>query len=46
LKRFCHNYLAPFKAPREIIFVSEFPRNALGKILKWKLLDLLAQKRL
>jgi len=46
LKRFCHNYLAPFKAPRDIIFVSEFPRNALGKILKWKLLDLPAQKQL
>ena len=46
LKRFCHSYLAPFKAPRDIIFVSEFPRNTLGKILKWKLLDLPAQKQL
>lgn len=46
LKRFCHSYLAPFKAPREIMFVSEFPRNALGKILKWKLLDSPAQKQL
>jgi long-chain acyl-CoA synthetase len=46
LKRFCHDYLAPFKAPRDIIFVSEFPRNTLGKILKWKLLDSPAQKQL
>lgn len=46
LKRFCHSYLASFKVPREIIFVSEFPRNALGKVLKWKLLDLPAREQL
>jgi acyl-CoA synthetase (AMP-forming)/AMP-acid ligase II len=31
---FCKNRLANFKVPRKVVFVSEFPRNASGKILK------------
>ena len=26
--------LAPFKAPKRIVFVSELPRNAMGKVQK------------
>jgi fatty-acyl-CoA synthase len=29
--------IAPFKIPKKIVFVSEFPRNAAGKILKAEL---------
>jgi acyl-CoA synthetase (AMP-forming)/AMP-acid ligase II len=31
---FCAERLAPFKVPRSIRFVSEVPRNSLGKIQK------------
>lgn len=31
---YCRDRLANFKVPREIVVVSEFPRNASGKILK------------
>ncbi|MYX99824.1 AMP-binding protein [Streptomyces sp. SID486] len=31
--------LAPFKAPKRVLFVSELPRNASGKILKRELRD-------
>lgn len=34
--------LAPHKKPREVRFVQEFPRNAMGKVLKAKLKELLA----
>jgi malonyl-CoA/methylmalonyl-CoA synthetase len=34
---FCRQRLAAYKAPRRIIFVDDFPRNALGKIQKAKL---------
>ena len=30
----CRERLAPFKLPRDIVFVSEVPRNASGKILR------------
>lgn len=30
----CSQYLARYKIPREIVFVSELPKNPLGKILK------------
>ncbi|WP_156724863.1 acyl-CoA synthetase [Streptomyces apocyni] len=32
-------HLAPFKAPKRVLFVSELPRNASGKILKRTLRD-------
>lgn len=34
LTAFCKTRLANFKVPREVVAVSEFPRNASGKILK------------
>jgi fatty-acyl-CoA synthase len=34
---FCGDALAPFKVPRHIRFVSEFPMTASGKIQKYKL---------
>jgi len=40
LRRICREKLAPFKIPREFVFVEDFPRNALGKILKRKLREI------
>ncbi len=34
---FCRGQLASYKAPRRVVFVDEFPANALGKIQKAKL---------
>ena len=34
---FCREQLAPYKVPRRVIFVDDFPANALGKIQKAKL---------
>jgi malonyl-CoA/methylmalonyl-CoA synthetase len=39
LAALCTERLAPYKRPREWRFVDEFPRNALGKVLKAQLLD-------
>ena len=41
LRRFARTILAPFKVPREFVFVPDFPRNSLGKILKRELLQLI-----
>ena len=37
LRDFCCQRLAAYKAPRRIVFVTELPRNALGKVQKAKL---------
>ncbi|MBP2364573.1 class I adenylate-forming enzyme family protein [Pseudonocardia parietis] len=37
LIRHCRDRLAPFKKPREVVFVPELPKNAAGKILKREL---------
>ena len=34
LKAYVKSNLASFKAPKEIVFMDELPRNATGKILK------------
>lgn len=39
---FCKERLANFKVPREITLVSDFPRNATGKIMKTELRSLSA----
>ena len=33
--------IARFKQPRDVIFVSKLPRNAMGKVLKFKLREML-----
>ena len=35
----CRKHLAPYKCPRQIAFVRELPRNAMGKIQKNRLVD-------
>ena len=37
LRRFLASQLARFKLPREITFLSELPRNALGKVQHFRL---------
>lgn len=34
---YCKRSLASFKVPKEVVFVSQLPRNAVGKILKARL---------
>ena len=42
LQAHCANYLAKFKHPQEMVMVDALPRNATGKILKFKLRAMLA----
>jgi malonyl-CoA/methylmalonyl-CoA synthetase len=35
----CRRRLAPYKAPKRIVFVDELPRNAMGKVQKNLLRD-------
>jgi 2-aminobenzoate-CoA ligase len=37
LREFCKAQIAPFKAPREIEFLSELPRTETGKLQRYKL---------
>lgn len=37
IKEFCRTHMAKHKTPRYVRFVSEFPMNAAGKILKYKM---------
>ena len=37
LQEFCMARIAPFKAPREIEFVTELPRTETGKVQRYKL---------
>jgi 2-aminobenzoate-CoA ligase len=37
LREFCKRQIAPFKAPREIEFVTELPRTETGKLQRYKL---------
>ena len=37
LIQYCRARLASFKKPREVVFVTELPKNAAGKILKREL---------
>jgi acyl-CoA synthetase (AMP-forming)/AMP-acid ligase II len=40
LIQYCRGRLASFKKPREVILVTELPKNATGKILKRELRQL------
>ncbi|MBV9263147.1 MAG: hypothetical protein JO324_02425, partial [Candidatus Eremiobacteraeota bacterium] len=37
LRDFCKSRIAPFKAPREIEFISALPRTETGKLQRYKL---------
>lgn len=37
LRKFCKGEIASYKVPRRVLFISEMPRSASGKILKYKL---------
>jgi 2-aminobenzoate-CoA ligase len=37
LREFCKSQIAPFKAPREIEFLTELPRTETGKLQRYKL---------
>jgi acyl-CoA synthetase (AMP-forming)/AMP-acid ligase II len=37
LKEYVRHNLARFKAPREVVFVDEVPRNPTGKVVKAEL---------
>jgi 2-aminobenzoate-CoA ligase len=45
LREFCKANIAPFKAPREIEFVSELPRTETGKVQRFKLRQKTAAER-
>jgi acyl-CoA synthetase (AMP-forming)/AMP-acid ligase II len=44
LVELARSQLAGFKAPREVVFVDELPRNATGKVLKQALRERLAHR--
>jgi len=37
LRALCRGRMAPYKVPREVFVVKDFPRNALGKVIKAEL---------
>ncbi len=41
---FCRERLAAYKVPRRVLLVAEFPANALGKVQKAKLRDMVCQR--
>ena len=40
LKDYVRTHMAKHKTPRYVIFVDEFPMNAAGKILKYKMREM------
>jgi len=44
LKAFVKQRLAPYKYPRWIVFVSELPKTATGKIQRYKLREVAAER--
>jgi len=43
IEDFCREELASYKKPRQIIFVDALPRNALGKVLKYRVRERLIE---
>ena len=41
---FSRGHLANYKTPRSVVFVTELPRNAGGKVLKTTLRDMQAER--
>ena len=37
IEDFCREELASYKKPRRVVFVDALPRNALGKVLEYRL---------
>ena len=46
IQRFCANKIANSSIPRELIVVDALPRNAMGKVLKQALQELISSKKL
>jgi malonyl-CoA/methylmalonyl-CoA synthetase len=44
VRDFCREDLAGYKKPREVVFVEELPRNALGKVLKHEVRERLIER--
>lgn len=42
LIEYCQQHLAKYKTPKQIIFIDQLPRNGVGKILKIKLKEMVA----
>ena len=40
---YCREDLAGYKKPREVVFVDDLPRNALGKVLKHRVKEKLSE---
>ena len=45
LLAFCRKHLANYQAPKRVVLVNEFPRNALGKVVKSELRRSLAENK-
>ena len=44
LMTWCRDGLAHFKAPRKVVFVTELPKTATGKLQRFKVRDLVAER--
>jgi malonyl-CoA/methylmalonyl-CoA synthetase len=44
LRAFCKERLASYKVPKQVVLVSELPRNAVGKVIKPQLIRLLSAR--
>jgi len=44
VQEFCRARMARYKAPKHVFFVDEYPQTASGKIQKYKLRDMAAEK--
>jgi malonyl-CoA/methylmalonyl-CoA synthetase len=45
VRAFARERVAPYKVPKEVVVVAELPRNAVGKVMKPKLVQLLEHER-